>query len=76
MSIIDGAEFEIKGEGVLYIKSFAKDYADNITEKQYIYKIDKTAPRFGDLVFTEVADGQYINIEKYNVLEDGQPSSI
>ena len=75
-SIVDNAEFEIKGEGVLYIKSFAKDYADNISEKQFIYKIDKTAPRFWDLVFTEIADGQYINVENYDISEDGQPNSL
>ena len=66
LSITDNMWFEIRWEWVLYIHTFAKDYADNISIKKFIYKVDKTAPKFWDFVFTEVSGNQYMNIEKYD----------
>lgn len=76
LSITDNMWFEIKWEWVLYIHTFATDYADNISIKKFIYKVDKTAPRFWDFVFTEISGNQYMNVENYDIAEDGQPSSL
>lgn len=76
LSITDNMWFEIKWEWVLYIHTFATDYADNISIKKFIYKVDKTAPRFWDFVFTEISWNQYMNVESYDIAEDGQPSSL
>lgn len=63
--IFNNMDFEIIWEGVLTIDTFAMDNAHNISKKKFIYKVDKTAPRFWNFVFTEESLKQYINIESH-----------
>jgi hypothetical protein len=70
-TITDGMWFELIWEWVLTIDTYAMDNAHNISKQQFIYKIDKTAPKFWDFVFNEESLGQYINKEVYTWTKPG-----
>lgn len=45
--------FSIEGEGVLTLRAFMVDYADNTSFYKIIYKVDKTGPQ---LTFTDITE--------------------
>ncbi len=45
LSGVTGGKFKIEGEGVLTVRVFITDYADNTSYFKVTYKIDRTAPQ-------------------------------
>lgn len=56
---ITGGAFALEGEGVLTLRVFMQDYADNTSFYRVVYKIDKTGPQLSFTDITENTDYTY-----------------
>lgn len=52
-SFIDGMGFKFRHEGTLTLNSYVMDKANNVSSQSFTYKIDKTAPQFLPVTYSD-----------------------